>query len=59
MTYILDSNTVYVVIQLHDDTILSTSVFAEYDVGIDYYDQLRIECDGGFDNIVFRECVII
>ncbi len=59
MTYILDSEIVYVVIHMHCGVIFNTAVFAEYDDAIDYYHKMRIDCDEEFDDVDFQECKII
>ena len=60
MTYILDSNTVYVVIHIHSGVIFNTTVFAKYDEGMDHYQRMKKEYrHEEFDDIDFQECRII
>ena len=60
MTYILESNIVYVVIHIHSGVIFNTAVFAKHDEGMDFYHRMKREyCHEDSDDIDFQKCVII
>lgn len=59
MTYILDSDIVWVVIQLHAGVIFNTAVFAEYDEANNYYWGIKNFELGDDDSVDIQECKII
>ena len=59
MTYILDSDVVYVVIHMHRGVLYNTAVFANYDNAADYHHTLKHTMDEEYDCIDIQECIII
>lgn len=59
MTYILDSNTVYVVTHIHRGVIYNTAVFADHDEAADYHHALKATMDEEYDCIDLQACIII